>query len=143
MVRIGVLASKSGLSTRTIRFYERAGLLPEPPRTASGYREFPPEASARLGFIRDAQAAGLTLAEIRGILVIRDLGSAPCQHVSVLIGQHLHQISLRMAELHAAREVLRELSRRAAATDPASCTGTSICTILAAVQAPAGPNAGR
>jgi Predicted transcriptional regulators len=129
-MRIGDLATTSGLSTKTIRFYEQVGLLPPPPRTSGGYRDYPAEAAARLGFIRDAQAAGLTLAEISGVLALRDSGEAPCGHVSGLIEQHLAEIELRLVELRKTRTALRDLARRAADTDPASCTGSDICTIL-------------
>ncbi|GGN89295.1 hypothetical protein GCM10011579_084000 [Streptomyces albiflavescens] len=59
-MRTGELAAASGLTAKTIRFYEQAGLLPEPPRTSGGYRDYPPQATQRLAFIREAQAAGLT-----------------------------------------------------------------------------------
>jgi DNA-binding transcriptional MerR regulator len=55
---IGALAARAGLSAKTIRFYEQAGLLPEPPRTPAGYRDYPPAMLARLSFIGQAQAAG-------------------------------------------------------------------------------------
>jgi MerR family copper efflux transcriptional regulator len=129
-VRIGVLAAAAGLTTKTIRFYEQAGLLPEPPRTPAGYRDYPDKTTMRLAFIRDAQAAGLTLAEIRGILAIRDSGQAPCRHVTGLIDRHLAQVEQRLAELIQAREALRSLQRRAAATDPADCTKDEVCSIL-------------
>ncbi|MGW1279284.1 heavy metal-responsive transcriptional regulator [Streptomyces tsukubensis] len=130
-MRIGDLATVSGLTTKTIRFYEEAGLLPAPPRTPGGYRDYPAQAAARLGFIRDAQGAGLTLAEIRSVLALRDGGQPPCAHVTTLIDQHLADIELRLAELAKTREALRSLARRAAATDPAACTEDDICTILA------------
>ena len=129
-MRIGDLSTVSGLSTRTIRFYEQAGLLPVPPRTRGGYRDYPPEAAPRLGFIRDAQSAGFTLAEIRGILILRDGGQAPCAHVERLIRQHLIEIDRRLAELRKTRTALRDLARRAATTDPRTCTDTDICSIL-------------
>jgi MerR family copper efflux transcriptional regulator len=129
-MRIGVLATQAGLTTKTIRFYEEAGLLPEPPRTAAGYRDYPPDATARLTFIRDAQAAGLTLAEIRGVLAVRDSGQAPCHHVTALIDQHLAQVEHRLAELIQTRAALRDLKHRAAATDPADCSDNEICMIL-------------
>lgn len=127
---IGEIAAAAGLSASTIRFYEQAGLLRAPPRTSAGYRDYPPGTSARLQFIRDAQAAGLTLAEIRGVLAIRDTGKPPCGHVIPLIHAHLDQIQRRITELVAARDALRGLARRAAATDPADCTGSDICRIL-------------
>lgn len=129
-MRIGDLATASGLTTKTIRFYEQAGLLPAPPRTPNGYRDYPDQAPARLTFIRDAQGAGLTLAEIRSVLVLRDSGQAPCAHVTTLIDQHLADIERRLAELATTRDALRGLARRAATTDPAACTEDDICTIL-------------
>lgn len=129
-MRIGVLAAQTGLTTKTIRFYEQAGLLPPPPRTNTGYRDYPPDALARLTFIRDAQSAGLTLAEIRSILAIRDSGQPPCRHVADLIDQHLAQIRARIAELTQTRAALTDLKHRAAVTDPADCDDSAICTIL-------------
>jgi len=131
---IGDLATRAGLSAKTIRFYEQAGLLPQPPRTAGGYRDYPPGALDRLAFIRHAQSAGFTLADIRGVLAIRDSGQAPCQHVSVLIDEHLARVERRIAELTRARDALRDLQRRAAATDPADCAESEICIILATAE---------
>lgn len=130
-MRIGDLATQAGLTTKTIRFYEQTGLIPEPPRTSSGYRDYPSSALGQLSFIRHAQAAGFTLAEIRAILAIRDSGHAPCEHVTSLIARHLAQVNQRIAELTETRVALAALQRRAAGTDPANCTHSDICTILA------------
>lgn len=127
---IGDLATRTGLTTKTIRFYEDSGLLPPPPRTPGGYRDYPDQSVTRLTFVRDAQHAGLTLAEIRSVLVLRDDGHAPCTHVTTLIDAHLADIDRRMAELAATREALRALAARAATTDPAACNADDICTIL-------------
>ncbi|MFD4868415.1 heavy metal-responsive transcriptional regulator [Streptomyces sp. NPDC058412] len=129
-MRIGDLATTSGLTAKTIRFYEQAGLLPEPPRTAGGYRDYGGDAAGRLAFIRDAQGAGLTLAEIRSVLALRDDGQSPCGHVTGLIGQHLADIERRLAELRKTRAALRELAQRASQTDPDTCSENGICTIL-------------
>src|SRR5690606_29626758 len=118
-MRIGTLAAAAGLSAKTIRFYEQAGLLPPPPRTAAGYRDYPAEAADRLTFIRDAAAAGLSLAEIRGVLAIRDAGQPPCRHVTTLIETHLEQVEQRIAELLATRTALQGLHQRAQDVDPA------------------------
>ena len=72
---IGELSADAGVPSKTIRFYEQAGLMPAPPRTPAGYRDYPPGALDRLAFIRHAQAAGFTLAEIRSVLAIRDSGA--------------------------------------------------------------------
>lgn len=129
-MRIGDLAARTGLTTKTIRFYEDSGLLPAPPRTPGGYRDYADHTATRLSFIRDAQGAGLTLAEIRSILALRDDGHAPCTHVTGLIHEHLDDIDRRMAELAATRNALRALADRAATTDPTACGADDICTIL-------------
>lgn len=129
-MRIGALADATGVSTKTIRFYEQAGLLPAPPRTPAGYRDYPPQVADRLTFIRNAQAAGLTLAEIRGVLGIRDSGEAPCEHVGTLVERHLRQVEERIAELTRARAALQRLAEAASATDPRTCPEGEICRIL-------------
>ncbi|OKK02547.1 MerR family transcriptional regulator [Streptomyces sp. CB03234] len=129
-MRIGALATTAGISTKAVRFYEQAGLLPEPPRTPSGYRDYPPRAADRLAFIRNAQAAGLTLAEIREVLTVRDSGEAPCRHVGTLVARHLQQVEERIAELTRARTALLDLKDKADATDPATCPEGPICRIL-------------
>ena len=68
---IGQLAQIGGVNLETIRYYERAGLLPKPPRTVSGYRLFPPDAPRRLQFIKRTQELGFSLAEIRDLLSLR------------------------------------------------------------------------
>lgn len=113
-MRIGTLATATGLTTKTIRYYEQSGLLPAPPRTAGGYRDYPSEAEARLTFIRDAQSAGLTLAEIRGVLALRDSGHGPCPHTAALIEAHLRHIEERITALTRTQAALRQLNARAA-----------------------------
>jgi DNA-binding transcriptional MerR regulator len=130
-MQIGTLADAAGVTTKTIRFYEQRGLLPPPPRTTGGYRDYPAEAVPRLRFIRDAQGAGLTLTDICGVLALRDSGQAPCEAVAALVADHLDQIEARLADLRATRTVLRDLARRAADVDPETCAEGDICTILA------------
>ena len=127
---IGDLGAAAGLSAKTIRFYEQSGLLPAPPRTPGGYRDYPAGAVGRLAFVRQAQAAGLTLAEIGSILRIRDGGRAPCQHVTALIAGHMVQVEQRIAELTRTRNALAELHATAVATVPADCAESQICSIL-------------
>lgn len=129
-MRIGEFAAACGMTAKTIRFYEQEGLLPEPPRTSGGYRDYPSEAVSRLAFIRDARSAGLTLADIRSIMVLRDSGETPCGHVTDLIAQHLAEIEHRLAELRTTRTALRAFAKRAATTDPSTCQDVNICTIF-------------
>jgi len=127
-MKIGELAAHSGVSTKTIRFWEEAGVVPVPSRTSSGYRDYGPAAVDRLTFIRHAQSAGFTLHQIRRVLGIGDSGERPCEHVTQLITERLAEVEARIADLKATRSHLRVLARRASDQDPAQCTG--YCSIL-------------
>ena len=129
-MRIGELARRSGLAATALRFYEKAGLLPEPVRTASGYREYTAEVLPRLAFIRAAQAVGLTVGEIRDVIGIRDLGSAPCAHVLELIESRRAEVRSRIRELQQLERDLTQLSQRGAGVDPADCDPAGICKII-------------
>lgn len=109
-MRIGEVAERAKVPPKTIRYYEDIALLPEPPRTPSGYREYGPDAVDRLGFIRAAQSIGLSLGEIREILSLSDRGKAPCSHVAGLIDQHARHLEGRIRHL---RQMQRELRRLA------------------------------
>jgi DNA-binding transcriptional MerR regulator len=125
---IGELAKRTGTTAKTLRFYEGEGLLPEPARTLSGYRDYPTDSADRVEFIRSAQQAGLTLRQIGEVLDIRDGGRPPCGHVGHLIDQRLSEVEQRIAELEQARRRLRELAHRTAELDPADCSG--YCEII-------------
>ncbi len=125
---IGELAAQSGVTAKTIRFWEAEGLLADPARTPSGYRDYDPGALDRLSFIRHAQTAGLTLAEIRQILAISDTGEPPCGHVADLIHQHLTDVEERIRELKDTRSLLDRLAKRAVDQNPTDCDG--YCAIL-------------
>ena len=127
-MRIGELAARSGVTAKTIRFWEAEGLLANPDRTPSGYRDYDANALERLSFIRHAQTAGLTLAEIRQVLAISDTGEPPCGHVSDLIHQHLTEVDQRIRQLEETRSLLDRLAKRAADQNPADCDG--YCAIL-------------
>jgi len=127
-MKIGEIAGQAGVPAKTLRFWEDQGLVPAPPRTATGYRDYDPAILERLAFIRHAQAAGLTLEHIRQVLGIRDSGQPPCVHVAALIARRLGEVEARLAELARARDQLAALARRAAAQDPAGCQG--YCSII-------------
>ena len=127
---IGELGEAVRLPSQTIRFYERTGLLPEPSRAANGYRVYDESTIARVEFIRAAQAAGLTLVEIRGIIDLRDDGHVPCAHVSNLIDGKLADVRRRMRELAILATELQQLLDRSQRLDPADCTDADICHIL-------------
>jgi MerR family transcriptional regulator, copper efflux regulator len=127
-MKIGEIAGRAGVPAKTIRFWEEQGLLPAPARTMAGYRDYGPAILERLAFIRHAQAAGLTLEQIRQVLDIRDGGQPPCVHVTGLIARRLGEVEARLAELSRARDQLIMLAGRAAAQDPADCQG--YCSII-------------
>lgn len=129
---IGELADTVGLPTQTIRFYERTRLMPAPLRGPNRYRRYDESAVHRLRFIRNAQAAGLTLAEIGSVIHLRDEGDAPCTHVQTLIEGKLADVRERRRELAALEAELEDLAARSRRLDPADCTGADICHILAA-----------
>ena len=129
-VLIGELAKASGTTAKTVRFYEDQALLPPAARTVSGYRDFSPETIARLDFIRRGRAAGLTLAQIRGVLDIRDAGQAPCQHVRGLLAERLADLDAQIADLQHLRATVSQLHDSVAAADPDASDSSQVCRYL-------------
>ena len=129
-MRIREVAAATGATTKTLRFYEQAGLLQPAERTPSGYRRYDLDVVERVHFIRRGQAAGLTLAEIRTILEIRDAGDAPCAHVERLLADRLDDIDRQITELHRLRASVAALHRAATEAEPDSCAPDTICRYL-------------
>lgn len=130
-MRIGEAADVSGVSPQTIRFYERRGLLSKPRRSTNGYREYDTSVLPRLAFIRSSQAAGLTLVEIASILDLRRDGAVPCAHVHTLLQTKRDDIQRQQRGLTALDAELASLISRSDRLDPADCTDTKICHIIA------------
>lgn len=133
-MKIGELAAQVDVSAKTIRYYEGIGLLRSPSRTSSNYRDFADDAIERLRFIRDSQAAGLTLAEIGSILDMKDAGQSTCAHTRDLIHRHLDEIDGQIEALKAARTEMEALARRADSLDPGACSDPHRCQVIAAAQ---------
>ncbi|MBA4805497.1 MAG: MerR family DNA-binding protein [Brevundimonas sp.] len=128
---IAGLAAAGGVGVETVRYYQRRGLLPEPPRPAGGgsgggVRRYGPEEARRLRFIRSAQAAGFTLEQI-GELLALDAGEDRAR-ARELAETRIAALDARIAELEAARASLRRLARACAAG------GTGPCPILEAFE---------
>jgi DNA-binding transcriptional MerR regulator len=130
-MKIGELSQLSGVATKTIRYYEEIGVLPDPLRTANGYRAYKQESVERLRFIRDAQSTGLTLTEIASILELREQGASTCGHVTSLLQQHLQDLDQYIATLQRTRTQLAGLTERAQRLDPAQCTDVHRCQTIA------------
>lgn len=129
-MRIGELADRAGVPVKTIRYYEDIGVLAPPARSSSGYRDFDEGVLDRLSFIRSAQAVGLSLGEIRGIVGLRDDGETPCGHVLELLRARSTEIDRRISELRALQRELTRLVARAQGLDPADCDPHRICHLL-------------
>jgi DNA-binding transcriptional MerR regulator len=129
-MRIGEFAEASGVPAKTIRYYESVGLLPQPRRLDNGYRDYVASAATRLEFIRSAQAIGLSLGEIRGVLDFRDRGNVPCTHVAELIDRRAREVSAQIAALERVRADLQRLARRARRLSPRDCEKASVCHII-------------
>ena len=129
-MRIGEIGEAVGVSTKALRFYESIGLLPEPARTPSGYRDYSPDVIERLHFIREAQTAGLTLAEVTSVLELKDAGSRSCEHTLELVHRHLSDIDDKIAALRETRDRLGDMARRASGLDPIDCTDPHRCQVI-------------
>lgn len=129
-MRIGELAQRTGVPTKTIRYYEEIGVLPPPDRLPNGYRSYPEEAVDRLGFIRDAQATGLTLTEIAYILDLRSQGESTCHHVVDLLERHLTALDRHIKALRQTRRKLAELTEQARGLDPTDCRDPNRCQTI-------------
>lgn len=129
-MRIGDLASAAGCSRETIRYYEQEGVLPRPSRAPNGYRTYDDQALRQLRFIQAAQAAGLTLAEIRSIVELRGDGIAPCAHTKRLLTAKLEAVREHQRKLAALEAELAQLVDRAATLDPGACRPEDICHVV-------------
>jgi DNA-binding transcriptional MerR regulator len=108
-LRIGELAAASGLTRDALRYYERRGLLPRSRRTTGGFREYDGSAVDRVRFIKQAQAHGLSLREIRELVSHEaDAGRARCHRVRRLLATKLSELETRRRELEGFCEILRE-----------------------------------
>jgi DNA-binding transcriptional MerR regulator len=105
--RSGELASLAGVSTDTLRHYERKGVLARPRRSANGYRVYPAGAIERVQLIRRALCVGFTLDELTQILREREKGNTPCQKVRALAAGKLAEVETRLKELMMIRDELR------------------------------------
>jgi DNA-binding transcriptional MerR regulator len=124
--RIGSLAQACGVSTDTLRHYERKGVL-SAGRSANGYRSYPARALARVKLVRRALAVGFTLDELGTVLKVRDRGGAPCRRVRELAAEKLSAVESQLSDLSVLRDELRsslkDWDARLAQTDPAAPAG--------------------
>lgn len=127
---IGQLAHETGINPESVRFYEAQNLLPEPPRSAAGYRIYPRTAVLRIRFIKRAQDLGFSLKEIKELLSLAENRTTDCADVRVLARTKVDEITQKIRRLEAMRSSLAELTE--------SCPGTGSttrCSILESIGA--------
>ena len=131
-LRTSDLARDAGVNVETLRFYERRGLLPPPPRRPSGYREYPPDAVDLVRFIQRAQALGFSLAEIKELLALREVPRATCGDVIVIARKKAEEIDAKIRDLHSMKVALVKLLK--------DCTGTAPITRCPIIESLAAKN---
>ncbi len=117
-LRSGEVARLAGVNVETLRFYERKGILPEPPRRESGYREFAPDAVALIRFVKRAQELGFSLREIKGLLELRDLPRASCAEIRRIASDKVSEIEAKIRDLEAMRAALGRLVQACSGRGP-------------------------
>ncbi len=121
---IGALSKGTGCHIETIRYYERIGLMPKPPRSPGGHRLYEDDHLRRLTFIRRSRELGFTLEEVRGLLRMVDGGSYTCAEVTTLTLDHAVEVRRKVADLRKLERVLKEMA--------AECDGGEVpdCPII-------------
>jgi MerR family mercuric resistance operon transcriptional regulator len=119
-MKIGEVAELGGVNLQTIRYYEREGLLPKPPRLSSGYRTYPERTVQRVRFIKRAQELGFTLAEVRELLSLRVDHGRDRSAVRAIARAKIVDIEQKMRGLEAMKGALLRLTRSCSGTGPAS-----------------------
>ena len=126
---IGKVAHLGGVGIETVRFYEREGLIEEPPRTESGYRQYPQETVSRIRFIRRAKELGFSLREIKELLALRIDPQTSCEDVRQRAEAKITDIEEKVRTLRRMKKALAKLT--------AACSGrapTTECPILEALE---------
>lgn len=129
-MRIGQLAERSGVSAKALRHYEQVGVLPAPPRTESGYRDYGLDAIERVRFVRSGQRVGLSLRQLAGILEVRDTGRAPCTEALALVDARLRQVEESINKLQVLRDELAAVAAHGRKVDPSRCAAENVCVVI-------------
>lgn len=129
-MQIGQFAKKCGVTVQTVRFYERQGLLSNPPRKDSGYRIYGEAGLKRLMFIRQAKTLGFSLQEIRDILRMRERGQCPCGSVLALAERHLQNIECQLRQLSEFRDELRTAVRQWKHSGKQQLSADAFCILI-------------
>ncbi len=126
---IGKVSRLTGIGVETIRFYEKSGLIDAPPRTGSGYRQYPESTAARIRFIRHAKELGFTLNEIKGLLHLRLNPTTSCDEVRHIAEEKRLNVRAKIESLKGMERALGELIGACAVGGP-----TGECPFLEAME---------
>lgn len=128
ILSIGEVARRAGVGVETVRFYEREGLLEEPPRRASGYRQYSQEAVKRIGFIKRAKTLGFSLKEIGELLLLRVDAQTSCNEVMQRTEAKIAEVERKLVELQRMRQALLQVHSLCVGQGP-----TGSCPMLEAL----------
>ena len=117
----GVMAARTGVNIETVRYYERIGILPPPPRSPGGHRLYDVEHMKRLAFVRRSRELGFSLQEVRGLLNLVDGGAGTCDQVKAVTLDHLDDVRQRIADLRRMERVLRGMAATCEGGDVPDC----------------------
>jgi DNA-binding transcriptional MerR regulator len=140
-VKIGELARHAGMTVQAIRFYERHGLIPAPPRTDAGYRVYGDADLRRLQFIRQAKRLGFFLQEVIRILKLRQSGACPCEEVIDILEDHLRETEEQMTRLQTFRDELARTLKQWKRAGKREVPGEVICGLIERTIQPAAAGA--
>lgn len=130
-LRIGSLAARTGCNIETIRYYERIGLLPKPPRSEGGYRLYEEEHVRRLNFVRRARSLGFHLADILELVQLQGDNHEICAEARKVAARHLAEVQSRISEMRAIETILAAAIQRC---DDAAEPGCAIVETLSTTE---------
>lgn len=109
ILSIGELASRAGCLVETVRYYERVGIMPSPPRSEGGHRQYTFDHLKRLNFVRRCRDLGINLAQTRGLLGLVDEGGDTCDQVKGIASDHLVEIRRKLSDLRKMERVMKDM----------------------------------
>jgi len=134
MLTIGRLGKLAGIEAKTLRYYDRVGLVRPSSRTPAGYRLYDEQSANRLQFIRRSKALGMSLSDIRRILAVRDEGAAPCRHVLDLVSRNLADVATQIGYLERLHKDLRRLKRELERRNPPEALSAEECSCFSIIE---------
>lgn len=116
LLTIGKVANQTGVTVEAVRFYEKQGLIAEPQRTESGYRQYPPDTIKRVHFIQHAKEAGFTLKDIGELLKLRREPGTTCADIKLRTLEKINEVDQKIKDLQKIKESLEQMVLRCSDT---------------------------